>query len=74
VKRRKRIIQDDFPDGSIDRDEATRVFRELRLKRLARERRARGLSADAAPEARAVRKQQAQPASGDAVEERVRAA
>jgi hypothetical protein len=73
MKRRKRIIQDDFPDGSIDRDEARRVFRELRVKRLARERRARGLSA-ASPEARAVRKQRAQPASGDAVGERIRAA
>jgi hypothetical protein len=74
MKRKKRIIQDDFPDGSIDRDEARRVFRELRVKRLARERRARGLSADASPEAGAVRKQRARPASGDAVGERSRAA
>lgn len=74
MKRRKRVIQDDFPDGSIDREVATRVFRELRAKRLARERRARGLSTDASPKGRAVRKQRARPVIGDAVEERVRAA
>jgi len=74
MKRKRRVIQDDFPIGDLDRDELTRAFAELREKRLARERRARGLSTDASPEARAVRKQRARPASGDAVGERSRAA
>jgi hypothetical protein len=74
MKRKKRTLCEDFPDGSIDREEAKRVFRELRVKRLARERRARGLSTDPSPKARAIRKQRARPASGDTVEERVRAA
>jgi len=74
MKRKKRTLCEDFPDGSIPREEVRKVFRELRAKRLARERRARGLSTDALPGARAVRKQRARPANGDAVEERVRAA
>jgi len=41
MKRKRRVICEDFPEGSIPRDELKRAFRELREKRLARERRAR---------------------------------
>lgn len=73
MKRRKRIIQDGFPTGSLDLEELGRVFRELRAKRLARERRARGLSSEGSSETRAIRKQ-ARSASVDAAGERDRAA
>jgi hypothetical protein len=58
MKRKKRVILEDFPEGSIPREEIKKAFRELREKRLARERRARNTAktaksanADAAPEA-----------------------
>jgi hypothetical protein len=60
MKRRKRVIQDDFPDGLIDRDEARRVFAELREKRLARERRAAARAVEgSASEVQPVRRQAA---------------
>jgi hypothetical protein len=56
MKRKRRVIQDDFPIGDLDRAELTRAFAELREKRLARERRAAGVGS--APESRRVRRQE----------------
>lgn len=53
MKRKKRTLCEDFPEGSIPREELKKAFRELRMKRLARERQARGLSTGALPGARA---------------------
>lgn len=37
MRRKKRVLCDDFPEGLIPRAELRRAFRELREKRLARE-------------------------------------
>jgi hypothetical protein len=55
MKRKRRVIQDDFPTGELDRDALRRAFAELREKRLARERRAAASAADgSAPEPRPI--------------------
>ena len=45
MRRKRRVICEDFPEGKIPREELKRTFRELRKKRLARERRARSAAA-----------------------------
>ena len=54
MKRKKRTLCEDFSEGSIPREELKKAFRELRVKRLARERRAHGLSTDASLAGRAI--------------------
>ena len=49
MKRKKRVLCEDFPEGSIPRAELEKGFRELREKRLARERRARAAAPNSDP-------------------------
>jgi hypothetical protein len=41
MRRKRRVIREDVPEGSIPREELKRTFREFRRERLARERQAR---------------------------------
>jgi len=56
MKRKRRVIQDDFPTGDLDVEALRRAFAELREKRLARERRA--AAAGSVPGPRRIRKQE----------------
>jgi len=74
MKRKRRTIKDSFPTGSLDREELTRAFVELREKRLVGARRASAPAAkDSTSEAQHVRKE-AVSAAVDTTRERNRAA
>jgi hypothetical protein len=47
MKRKRRVIQDEFPTGDLDRDALTKAFVELREKRIARLRRMSASAAEA---------------------------
>lgn len=66
MRRKKRVICEDFPKGELDYEAVKRAFRELRQERLARERKACAPgAAGAIPASRRTRKRAAPATIGE---------